>query len=207
MKTHAITFSAASVLLISLIIIGTFKTGIVSALTATTTDATSTASDTTTASTSSASAGTTAATDASSTSATLPAQTQAPDQSQAQSQPSNGAKPTLKLVHVVGTKYVDYFTDGTKTYSFPGDPKIDANLNNPNAPIPSHSGLTWVSTSGMDAYDTASGDLDVGDYAQESDGSYITNIPAYTYTDATSSVPIAAHIATSKTDPTAATAQ
>jgi hypothetical protein len=40
---------------------------------------------------------------------------QTPDQSQAQSQPSNGAKPSLKLVHVVGTKYIDYFTDGTKS--------------------------------------------------------------------------------------------
>ena len=29
--------------------------------------------------------------------------------------------------------------------------------------------------------------------AQEADGSYITNVPAYTYTDATSRVPIAAH--------------
>jgi hypothetical protein len=104
-------------------------------------------------------------------------------------------------------KYIDYFTDGTKTYPFPGNPDIDSNLNKPNAPIPSHSGLTWVSTSGMDAYDTASGDLEVGDYAQESDGSYISNVPAYTYTDATSSVPIAAHIATSKTDPTTATSQ
>ena len=207
MKTTTIAFSAASVLVISLIIIGTFKTGIVSALTATTTDATSTASDTTTASTSPTSASsTTPATDASSTSVTPPAQTQAPAQSQAQSQPSSG-KPTLKLVHVVGTKYIDYFTDGTKTYSFPGNPDIDSNLNKPNAPIPTHGNLTWVSTSGMDAYDTPSGDLESGDYAQESDGSYISNVPAYTYTDATSSVPIAAHIATSKTDPTAATAQ
>jgi hypothetical protein len=120
-----------------------------------------------------------------------------------QSQPSS--KPALKLVHVVGTKYVDYFTDGTKTYSFPGNPDIDSNLNKPNAPIPSHAGLTWVSTSGMEAYDTPSGDLESGDYAQEADGSYITNVPAYTYTDATSSVPIAEHIATSKTDPTSAT--
>ena len=94
-------------------------------------------------------------------------------------------KSSLKLVHVVGTKYVDYFTDGTKTYSFAGDPKVDANLNKPNAPIPSHSGLTWVSTSGMEAYDTPSGDLESGDYAQEADGSFITNVPAYTYTDAT----------------------
>ena len=208
MKNSVVAFSAASILVISLIIIGTFKTGIVSALTATTTDATSTASDTTTASSIPTSdSSTSSATDASSTSAAPPAQTQAPDQSQAQSQPSSGAKPTLKLVHVVGSKYIDYFTDGTKTYSFPGNPDIDSNLNKPNAPIPSHGNLTWVSTSGMDAYDTPSGDLEVGDYAQEADGSYISNVPAYTYTDATSSVPIAARIATSKTDPTAATSQ
>jgi hypothetical protein len=205
MKNSVIAFSAAGVLVISLIVIGTFKTGIVSALTATTTDATSTVSDTTIASTSSTSASSAPpATDASSTPATPPAQTQTPDQNQAQSQPSNGAKPTLKLVHVVGTKYIDYFTDGTKTYSFPGNPDIDANLNKPNAPIPTHFNLQWVSTSGMEAYDTPSGDLEVGDYAQEADGSYISNVPAYTYTDATSSVPIAAHIASSKTDPTAA---
>jgi len=188
MKSNTIAFSAASVLLISLIFIGTFKTGFVSALTATTTDATSTTSDTTTASTSPSSGSTTPATDAASTSATPPAQTQALAQTQAQAQPSSG-KPTLKLVHVVGTKYIDYFTDGTKTYTFPGNPDIDSNLNKPNAPIPSHAGLTWVSTSGMEAYDTASGDLEVGTYAQEADGSYISNVPAYTYTDATSSVP------------------
>lgn len=56
----------------------------------------------------------------------------------------------------------------------------------------------------MEAYDTPSSDLESGDYAQESDGSYISNAPAYTYIDATSSVPIAAHVATSKTDPTLA---
>jgi len=139
-------------------------------------------------------------TDASSTSPTQPAQAQAPAQSQAQSQPSS--KPTLKLIHLVGTKYIDYFTDGTKTYSFPGNPDIDSNLNKPNAPIPSHGNLKWVSTSGMDAYDTPSGDLEIGDYAQQADGTFITNVPAYTCTDATSSVPIPAHIATSKTDPT-----
>ena len=90
-----------------------------------------------------------------------------------------------------------------KTYSFPGNPDINSNLNKPNAPIPTHGNLQWVSTIGMEAYDTPSGDLE-GDYAQEADGSYISNVPAYTYTDATSSVPIAAHIATSKTDPTLA---
>ena len=155
-------------------------------------------------STSSASASTTPPTDASSTSPIQPAQAQAPAQSQAQSQPSSD-KPTFKLVHVVGTKYIDYFTDGSKTYSFPGNPDINSNLNKPNAPIPTHGNLTWVSTSGMEAYDTPSGDLESSDYAQEADGSYISNVPAYTYTDATSSVPIAAHIATSKSDPTSAT--
>jgi hypothetical protein len=201
MKTRTIAFSAASVLVISLVIIGTFKTGIVSALTATTTDATSTVSDTTTAATPlTPDSSTTSTTDASSTSVAPPAQTQTPDQSQAQS-PSSG-KPTLRLVHVVGTKYIDYFTDGTKTYSYPGNPDIDSNLNKPNAPIPKHGDLRWVSTSGMEAYDTSSGDLEEGTYAQEADGSYISNVPAYTYADATSSVPIAAHIATSKTDPT-----
>ena len=199
-------FASVSLLVISLIIIGTFHTSIVSALTATTTDATSTASDTSTASTSPSLASSAASsTDASSTSATLPTQSQGPA-AQGQAQSSSG-KPTLKLVHVVGMKYIDYFTDGTKTYTFPGNPDIDSNLNKPNAPIPSHTGLTWVSTSGMEAYDTASGDLEVGDYAQEADGSYISNLPAYTYTDATSSVPVAAHIATSKTDPTVASSQ
>ena len=204
MRYRTIAFSATSVLLISLVIIGTFKTGIVSALSATTTDATSMVSDTSAASTSPLSADTATAADASSTSVTPPTQSEAPAKTQAQSQPISG-QPTLKLVHVVGTKYIDYFTDGTKTYSFPGNPDIDSNLNKPNATIPSHGNLTWVSTSGIEAYDTPSGDLEPGDYAQEADGSYISNVPAYTYTDATSSVPIAAHIATSKADPTAAT--
>ena len=74
-------------------------------------------------------------------------------------------KPTLKLVHIVGNKYIDYFTDGTKTYSFTGNPDIDSNLNKPNAPIPTHGNLLWVSTSGMEAYDTPSGDLESGNYA------------------------------------------
>lgn len=181
MKSSVIAFSAVSVLVISLITVGTFETGIVSALSATTTDATSTASDTTTALTSSVSASTTSATDESSTLAAAPAQTQTPAQSQAQSLPSG--KPTLKLVQVVGSKFIDYFTDGTKTYSFPGNRDIDSNLNKPNAPIPTHGNLKWVSTSGMEAYDTPSGDLEVGDYAQEADGSYITNLPASTDTE------------------------
>ena len=194
MKNSIITFSAASVLLISLIAISVFKIGLAAALT----DATSTLTGTTTApglpSVESAST-TPIVSTGTTTAATSPSASSA----------SPSVQPSLKLVHVVGQKYIDYFTDGTKTYSYPGDPAIDGNLNKPNAPIPSHAGLTWVSTSGMEAYDTPSGDLEPGDYAQESDGSYITNVPAYTFTDATSSVPIPAHIATSKTDPTAAT--
>jgi hypothetical protein len=206
MKTNIVMFASLSLLVSSLIIIGTFETGIVSALSATTTDATSTVLGTTTASGTPSDSSTATAADASSTSVTPPAQAEAPVQTQAQAEPST-SKPSLKLVHVVGTKYIDYFTDGTKTYNFPGNPDIDSNLNKPNAPIPSHAGLSWVSTSGMEAYDTPSGDLEAGDYAEEADGSYITNVPAYTYTDATSSVPIAAHIATSKTDPTVASSQ
>jgi hypothetical protein len=69
----------------------------------------------------------------------------------------------------------------------PANPDIDSNLNKPNAPIPTHGNLTWVSTSGMDAYDTPSGDLETGDYAQESDSSYISNVPALVETGAASS--------------------
>ena len=42
-------------------------------------------------------------------------------------------------------------------------------------PTPTHAGLTWVSSKAMEAYDTASGDLEAGTYAQESDGSFISN--------------------------------
>jgi hypothetical protein len=48
----------------------------------------------------------------------------------------------LTLVHVIGTKYVDYFADGSTTIAVPGDPKIDANFNKPDAPIPTHPGMT-----------------------------------------------------------------
>ena len=162
MKATPIAFSAASILIISLVIIGIFKTGLAAALTAaTTTDATSTVANATTA----------AVVDASSTSASTPAMSQATTTA-----PVTTAKASLKLVHAVGNKYVDYFTDGTKTYSFPGDPAVDANLNKPNAPTPKHGSLQWVSTAGMEAYDTTSGDLEAGDYAKESDGSFIYNM-------------------------------
>src|SRR5262249_52829354 len=41
-------------------------------------------------------------------------------------------------VHIIGTKYVDYFTDGSTTIAVPGDANIDGNLDKPNAAIPTH---------------------------------------------------------------------
>jgi hypothetical protein len=80
---------------------------------------------------------------------------------------------------IVGTKYTDYFTDGTTTVSFAGNPAIDGNLNKPNAKIPSHEGLTWVHTTGGYLYDTPSGDLEIGDYALQPSGPYIQNAPPF----------------------------
>jgi hypothetical protein len=94
----------------------------------------------------------------------------------------------LTEVHIVGTKYVDYFTDGATTTSYPGDPKIDANLNQPDAPIPTHEGLTWLRTIGRNLYDTPSGDLEVGDYAVQSDGSYISSEPPFVSSTSTPEV-------------------
>jgi hypothetical protein len=83
----------------------------------------------------------------------------------------------LTEVHIIGTKYIDSFTDGTTVTAYPGDPAIDSHFSEPNAPIPTHAGLTWVHTTGQYLYNTPSGDLDVGDYAVQSDGSYIENAP------------------------------
>jgi hypothetical protein len=82
-------------------------------------------------------------------------------------------------VHIIGTKYVDYFADGSTTIAVPGDPKISANLDKPNTPIPTHAGMTWVHTIGQNLYDTPSGDLEVGDYAVQADGSYIQHAPPF----------------------------
>src|SRR5262249_43583334 len=71
--------------------------------------------------------------------------------------------------------YIDYFTDGTTVTSYPGDPAIDSHLSEANAPIPTHEGLTWVHTTGQNLYDTTSGDLEVGQYAVQPNGSYIQN--------------------------------
>jgi hypothetical protein len=59
----------------------------------------------------------------------------------------------LTEVHIIGTKYIDYFTDGSTTFAFPGDPAIDSHFNVPNAQIPTHEGLTWVHTTGQHLYD------------------------------------------------------
>jgi hypothetical protein len=94
------------------------------------------------------------------------------------SPPSEQAPQGLSLVHIIGTKYTDYFTDGT-TETYPGDPKIDDHIAEPNADIPKHQGLTWVHTTGQNLYDTPSGDLDVGDYALQENGEYVENAPPF----------------------------
>src|SRR5262249_52977913 len=76
-----------------------------------------------------------------------------------QTTPSQPAPPfdaaAVTRVHVAGTKYIDYCTDGTAVTPHPGDPAIDSNLNKPDAPTPQcPEGQTWDHTSGMDAYDT-----------------------------------------------------
>jgi len=80
---------------------------------------------------------------------------------------------------MVGTKYTDYFTDGSTTIAVPGDSVIDGHLSDPGAPLPTHEGMTWVHTTGASLYDTPSGDLEVGDYAVQADGSYIDNAPPF----------------------------
>src|SRR5215470_1822942 len=61
----------------------------------------------------------------------------------------------------------------------PGDLKIDRNLDKPDAPIPTHVGMTWVHTIGQDLYDAPSGDLEMGNYALQPDGSYIQHAPPF----------------------------
>src|SRR5262249_29658451 len=97
----------------------------------------------------------------------------------AQVTPSEPAPQNLSLVHIIGTKYTDYFTNGTTETSYPGDPTIDANLGKRGAPIPTHEGLTWVHTVGQNLYDTPSGDLEVGDYALQASGEYVENAPPF----------------------------
>src|SRR5262249_31797592 len=91
---------------------------------------------------------------------------------------SHGAEPPppgLTEVHIIGTKYIDYFTDDTGEHSFPGDSAIDAHLSEKDGPTPTHQGMTWEHTTGQNLYDTTSGDLEVGDYAVQPNGAYIAN--------------------------------
>jgi hypothetical protein len=96
----------------------------------------------------------------------------------------------LTLVHIIGTKYIDYFTDGSTTVSFPGDDNIDANLDKPDAPIPTHEGMTWVHTTGQNLYDTPSGDLETGDYAIDANGTRLEKPFPTTFVSSTSTAPV-----------------
>jgi hypothetical protein len=64
--------------------------------------------------------------------------------------------------------------------------------------------MTWDKTEGMPAYDAASGDLEIGQYAQQANGSFVVHYPAQTYTDATSTVQWPDRITTVNKDPTIA---
>ena len=51
----------------------------------------------------------------------------------------------------------------------------------PNAPTPTcPSGMTWDHSTAQPAYDTATGDLEIGDYAQQADATYFVHYPAMT---------------------------
>ena len=168
MTTHRITFAAVAVIIITLFAASLLKIQLAQALA----DASSTAATTSTV-TAPASTTTTSATTTSTATPAPAAPATAPS--------------SLKLVHIIGTKYVDYCTDGTKVTAYPGDPAIDTHFNVPDAPTPKcPAGQKWDHTSGMDKYDTASGDLDVGNYAQQNDGTYVAHFAATTFTDATS---------------------
>jgi hypothetical protein len=124
-----------------------------------------------------------------------------PEELSASSQPPPEG---LTLVHITGTKYIDYFTDGTTVTQYPGDPTIDAHLAEKDAPTPTHEGLTWVHTVGMNLYDTPSGDLEQGDYAVQSDGSYIDN-PHPTAFVSSTSTPATSDAITSDSSSTSST--
>ena len=94
----------------------------------------------------------------------------------------------LAEAHIIGMKYIDYFTDGTTITTYPGDPAIDSNFDKPNALIPTHEDLAWDHTTGQNLYDTPSGDLEVGEYAVQPNGSYITNAPPFVSSTSTPAV-------------------
>jgi hypothetical protein len=101
-------------------------------------------------------------TDQSTTTADQPTSTAPTTEAELAASPS-----PLTLVHTAGTKYVDYCTDGTTITAYPGDPAVDANFDKPDAPTPKcPEGQNWDHTSALPGYDTPSGDLEIGDYAQ-----------------------------------------
>lgn len=100
----------------------------------------------------------------------------------------------LREVRIIGTRYTDYFTDGTAFFTFPGDPEIHANIAKPNAPIPVRDGVTWDHSIGTWLYDTPSGDLEVGTYALQPNGSYIAYLATSTILNATSTPSLPARI-------------
>jgi hypothetical protein len=102
--------------------------------------------------------------------------------------PTEPSPQGLTEVHIIGTKYIDYFTDGTTITAYPGDPEIDGNLNKPDTPIPTREGLTWVHTTGGHLYDTESGDLEVGEYAVQPNATYIMNAPPFVSSTSTPAV-------------------
>jgi hypothetical protein len=120
--------------------------------------------------------------------------------------PSQSVTPTepppqgLTEVHIIGTKYIDYFSDGTTVTAYPGDPAIDSHFSEPNAPIPTRQGLTWVHSTGGYLYDTQSGDLEIGDYALQPNGTYITNAPPFVSSTSTPAV-LGASTSTSDSTP------
>ncbi len=190
MNTHRITFVAIALVAIAAFAASMLKIELAQALA----DATS---STTTVQTTDSAATTSTAT----TSATTTAQ---PSSDTTPQSPAPAASPTpLTVVHIIGTKYIDYCTDGTKVTAYPGDPTIDSHFNVPDAPTPKcPSGQKWDHTSGMNEYDTTSGDLEVGDYARQTNGTYTVHYAATTYRDATSTSQWPDRIVQIATDPT-----
>lgn len=96
------------------------------------------------------------------------------------------APSSLREVRIIGTKYTDYFTDGSKLVELPGDPNIHANIAKANAPVPTREGLTWDHSVGTHLYDTQSGDLEIGTFALQPNGTYIAYVATTTIENATS---------------------
>jgi hypothetical protein len=71
-----------------------------------------------------------AADSASSTDETIATSTEVstPAEQEAPATPTPPPPAGLTEVHIIGTKYIDYFTDGTTVTSYPGNPEIDAHF-------------------------------------------------------------------------------